>query len=79
MKDIEKKIEEGKLTYEEALENLSSVVKCLESGKIVTNDEEKDMTLDESIKLYRIGKLLSAYCEKLLTEAQTQINEINNG
>ena len=79
MKDIEKKIEEGKLTYEEALEQLSSVVQSLESGKVITGGEEKDMTLDESIKLYRIGKLLSGYCERLLTKAQAQINEINNG
>ena len=76
MAELEKKMESGELSYEEALEALSSVVK---SGKVITGGEEKDLTLDDSIKLYRTGKLLSDYCEKLLTEAQKQIKEINNG
>ena len=79
MAELEKRIESGKLSYEEALEALSSVVKSLESGKVITGGVEKDLTLDDSIKLYRTGKLLSDYCEKLLTEAQNQIKEINNG
>ena len=79
MTDLEKKIESGELSYEEALAELSSVVKSLEIGKTDAGGGEKDLTLDESIKYYRKGKLLSDYCEKLLTEAQKQINEINNG
>lgn len=79
MTELEKKIESGELSYEEALVELSSVVKSLESGKISDGGTEKDLTLDESIKYYRKGKILSDYCEKLLTEAQNQINEINNG
>ena len=79
MAEFEKKIESGELSYEEALEALSSVVKSLESGKVINGGEEKELTLDDSIKLYRTGKLLSDYCEKLLAEAQNQIKEINNG
>ena len=79
MEDIKQKIESGELSYEEALQQLSSVVKVLESGKITEDGETKDLTLDQSIKAYRMGKMLADYCEKLLTQAQNQINEINNG
>ena len=79
MEETIKKIESGELTYEEALGKLSGIVKMLESGKTVKDGESKDLTLNQSIKLYRTGKMLADYCEKLLTEAQNQINEINNG
>ena len=52
------------LSFEDALNDLESVVAKLESGKL---------SLDESISLYHRGQQLSHYCNLLLDRAESQI------
>ncbi|NLB44102.1 MAG: exodeoxyribonuclease VII small subunit [Clostridiaceae bacterium] len=55
------------LTYEQALAALEAVVAKLESG---------DVTLDESMQLFRKGTLLSRICADRLAAIERQITQL---
>ncbi len=56
------------LTFEDALAELESIVKNLETGK--TN-------LDDMVKAYERGTMLKHYCETKLRDAQMKIEQIS--
>lgn len=56
------------MTFEQALKKLEETVEKLES---------KDLSLDESMKLYSQGNELSAFCLKCLDIAQIKITDIS--
>lgn len=56
------------LTFEQAYEELTAIIEQMESGTL---------PLDESVKLYERGQNLSAYCERLLEDAELRINQLN--
>ena len=58
----------GKLSFEEALRELESVVQRLESG---------DAKLEDSIDLYTRGTLLKRVCEEKLDNARARIEKIS--
>ena len=57
-----------KMSFEEALTELESIVKSLENG---------DVALEDSIKSYERGIVLKKHCEGKLKEAQTKIEKIS--
>lgn len=57
----------AELTFEQALEQLESIVRKLEQG---------EASLDESIELYARGDRLRAQCEARLKAAQARIEKI---
>lgn len=59
--------ENASLSFEEALKELETVVRRLESG---------DVPLDESIDLYARGDALRAHCQARLDAAQARIEAI---
>ncbi len=56
-----------KMSFEDAMKELESVVNRLESG---------DVPLDDSIKLYERGAALKAHCQKKLAEAEEKVAQI---
>ena len=56
-----------KLSFEQALEELESIVRKLEQGEI---------DLDQSIAAYERGALLKSHCEAKLREAQAKVDRI---
>ena len=56
------------MSYEEALEELNKIVSQLEDG---------DLDLEESINLYEKGQALAAHCTELLKKAEIKIIELN--
>lgn len=58
----------AKLSFEEALEELRSIVGRLESG---------EGKLDDAITAYERGALLKRHCEAKLREAQEKIEKIS--
>jgi len=56
-----------KMTYEEALEKLESIVAKM---------EREELTLEESLESFREGMLLNQHCRSLLTEAELRIEEL---
>ncbi len=58
---------EKEMTYEQALEKLSGIVSQMENG---------DASLDESLRLYEEGTRLAAYCSKKLDAAKQKVEEI---
>ena len=58
------------LTFEEAIENLESIVNELETGKL---------TLDESVKKFESGMKLSKYCNEILDKAEKNITILIEG
>lgn len=56
-----------KLSFEEALSELESIVDRLETGNVA---------LEESIEIYRRGSQLRAYCDEKLKSAQAKIEKI---
>lgn len=57
------------MTFEQALERLEEIVQKLESGNV---------SLDESIKIYQEGILLSKKCSEMLQEAEGKVLAIVN-
>lgn len=57
-----------KKTYEEAIARLEEITGQLEKGGI---------PLDQSLKLFEEGTKLSAYCYKILNEAQQKVTELS--
>ncbi|MFV9875871.1 MAG: exodeoxyribonuclease VII small subunit [Rickettsiales endosymbiont of Dermacentor nuttalli] len=55
------------LSFEEALNQLESIVKKLESGK---------EPLEKSLEYYELGNKLKQHCEKKLTSAQMRVEKI---
>lgn len=57
-----------KKTYEEAIARLEEITDQLEKGGI---------PLEKSLKLFEEGTKLSAYCYKILNEAQQRVTELS--
>ena len=57
----------GKLPFERAIEELESIVKRLEEGKV---------PLEESIAIYERGEALKQRCEELLRQAEARVEKI---
>lgn len=57
-------MEKSRKTFEKALSELEGIVEKMEKG---------DMTLDESIEMFRQGIELSGYCSKRLDEVEKKI------
>ena len=55
------------LTFERAIEELESIVKRLEEGKV---------PLEESVALYERGEVLKKRCEELLMQAEARVQKI---
>ena len=57
----------AKLTFERAIEELESIVKRLEEGKV---------PLEESVAIYERGEALKRRCEELLRQAEARVEKI---
>ena len=60
----------AKMTFEEAMQELESVVGQLESGEV---------ELEKSIALYQRGAELKAHCDARLADAQARVEKIRLG
>ena len=56
-----------KLSFERAIEELESIVKRLEDGKV---------PLEESVTIYERGEALKKRCEELLRQAEVRVDKI---
>ncbi len=56
-------------TFEKAMARLEQIVAALEGGKC---------SLDDSLKLFEEGTKLTAYCNKLLKEAEQRIVKLTD-
>jgi exodeoxyribonuclease VII small subunit len=56
-----------KLPFERAIEELESIVKRLEEGKV---------PLEESVSIYERGEALKRRCEDLLRQAEARVEKI---
>src|SRR4029450_10869839 len=56
-----------KLTFERAIEELESIVKRLEEGKV---------PLEESVAIYERGEALKRRCDELLRQAEARVEKI---
>ena len=61
------KADPKKLTFETAIEELESIVKRLEEGKV---------PLEESVAIYERGEALKKRCEELLRQAEARVEKI---
>jgi exodeoxyribonuclease VII small subunit len=57
----------GQLSFERAIEELESIVKRLEEGKV---------PLEESVAIYERGEALKRRCEDLLRQAEARVQKI---
>jgi exodeoxyribonuclease VII small subunit len=55
------------LTFERAIEELETIVKRLEEGKV---------PLEESVAIYERGEVLKRRCEALLRQAEARVERI---
>ena len=55
------------LPFEKAIEELESIVKRLEEGKV---------PLEESVAIYERGEALKRRCEELLAQAEARVNKL---
>lgn len=60
----------SKLPFERAIEELETIVKKLEEGKV---------PLEESVAIYERGERLKARCDALLAQAQARVEKITLG
>ena len=58
----------SKLSFEKAIEELESIVKRLEEGKV---------PLEESVAIYERGEALKRRCEDLLRAAEARVEKIS--
>jgi exodeoxyribonuclease VII small subunit len=65
MKKTAKNIED--LTFEEAFQELEETVARLEDG---------DLSLEASLALFERGQQLSAYCSRLLEQAELKVTQL---
>ena len=56
-----------RLTFERAIEELESIVRRLEEGKV---------PLEESVTIYERGEALKRRCEELLRQAEARVDKI---
>jgi exodeoxyribonuclease VII small subunit len=56
-----------RLSFERAIEELESIVKRLEEGKV---------PLEESVVIYERGQALKRRCEELLSQAEARVDKI---
>lgn len=56
------------LSYEEAFQQLESLVARLETG---------ELSLEQSVALYELGQRLSAHCQDLLEKAELKIRQVD--
>jgi exodeoxyribonuclease VII small subunit len=56
-----------KLSFERAIEELETIVKRLEDGKV---------PLEESVSIYERGEALKRRCEELLRQAEARVEKI---
>lgn len=56
-----------RLSFERAIEELESIVKRLEEGKV---------PLEESVTIYEHGEALKRRCEELLRQAEARVEKI---
>jgi len=56
-----------KLSFEQAIGELETIVKRLEEGKV---------PLEESVAIYERGEVLKARCEELLKQAEARVEKI---
>ena len=56
-----------RLSFERAIEELETIVKRLEEGKV---------PLEESVTIYERGEALKRRCEELLKQAETRVDKI---
>jgi exodeoxyribonuclease VII small subunit len=57
----------GQVTFERAIEELESIVKRLEDGRV---------PLEESVAIYERGEALKRRCEDLLRQAEARVQKI---
>jgi exodeoxyribonuclease VII small subunit len=57
----------NKMPFERAIEELESIVKRLEEGKV---------PLEESVAIYERGEILKKRCEELLRAAEARVEKI---
>jgi exodeoxyribonuclease VII small subunit len=57
----------GQLSFERAIEELESIVKRLEDGKV---------PLEESVAIYERGEALKRRCEDLLRQAEARVQKV---
>ncbi len=57
----------GQLSFERAIDELESIVKRLEEGKV---------PLEESVAIYERGEALKRRCEDLLRQAEARVEKI---
>ena len=60
-------IDVGQLSFERAIEELETIVKRLEEGKV---------PLEESLAIYERGEALKRRCEELLRLAEARVEKI---
>lgn len=60
--------EKERPSFEEALRELESIVSQLEN---------EDITLEDSVKLYEKGVELSRFCNDILEQAELRIEQVN--
>ena len=60
-------IDVGQLSFERAIEELESIVRRLEDGKV---------PLEESVAIYERGEILKRRCEELLKQAEARVEKI---
>ena len=56
-----------KMPFEQAIEELETIVKRLEGGKV---------PLEESVAIYERGEVLKKRCEELLRQAEARVEKI---
>ena len=61
------KVDVKQLSFERAIEELESIVKRLEDGKV---------PLEESVVIYERGEALKRRCEELLRQAEARVEKI---
>lgn len=57
-----------RLSFEEALKKLESIVQQLEN---------EDITLEDSVQLYEEGIKMSKFCTTILEQAELRIEQVN--
>ena len=57
----------AQLPFERAIDELESIVKRLEEGKV---------PLEESVAIYELGEALKRRCEELLRQAEARVEKI---
>lgn len=60
--------EKERLSFEEALIKLESIVEQL---------EDEEITLEDSVNLYEEGVKLSHFCTEILEQAELRIEQVN--